>query len=102
MGATGITGTLKYVADYSSAYGSGEDSGNYLVVKATVPGMTGATIKAELINGTHGEVTLDDDGILITRITDKATQKLKFTASCEGLDSVSVTYDLTGLTLNQF
>lgn len=92
-----VAGTLKYVADYSSAYGSGEDSGNYLVLHAEVPDVDDVTITAQVINGVHGTSTLDDDGILISRISDKSSQKIKFVASKEGYKSVSKTYDLSGL-----
>jgi hypothetical protein len=57
-----------------------------------------ATIKALLIGGDHGEVTLDSDRTLICRI--KSTrQKLKITVSADGYATVTKTYDLTGLRL---
>ena len=91
-----VSGTLKYVDDYSSAYGPGEDSGNYLVLKFTSD--EDAVITAEIINGEHGPVTLDEDGILIARITDKSTQTIKVVAT-KGGASKTKTYTLTGLTL---
>lgn len=93
-----IIGTLKYVADYSAAYGPGEDSGNYIVLHAEVPNVEGVTISAEIINGVHGASNLDEDGILISHITDKSSQKIKFVASKEGYRSVTKIYDLNGLT----
>ena len=91
-------GTLKYVDDYSTAFPSGEDSGNYIVVHAEVP-VEGATVTAEVVNGTHGPVVLDEDGIGVFRITDKDLQKIKFVASMTGLESVTKIVDLSGLIL---
>ena len=97
-----VYGTVKYIADYSAAgYGTGEDSGNYLVLHAEVPEVEGVTITAEVVNGVHGVVTLDDDGILISRITDKFSQKIRFVASKEGYPSVTKTLSLRGLTLEE-
>ena len=93
-----VAGTLKYVDDYSSAYGAGEDSGNYLVLHAEVPNVDGVTIQAQVVGGVHGPTTLDSDGILISRITDKSSQKIKFVASKEGYRSVTKIFDLNGLT----
>lgn len=93
---TAISGTLKYIDDYSSAYGAGENSGNYLVLK--IESDEDTVITAEIINGAHGPVTLDDDGILISRITDKDSQTIKVVASKDGA-STTKTYTLSGLTL---
>ena len=90
-----VTGTLKYVEDYSSAFGAGEDSGNYIALKFTSD--EGATITAEVVNGVHGVVTLDEDGILVARIADKSTQSIRVVASKDGV-SVTKTFTLTGLT----
>lgn len=101
MGGEGVTGTLKYIADYSDAGFSGEEaSGNFLALHASVPGLEGATITAQVINGVHGPVTLDTDGCIVVRIADKSTQKVQFTASYTGFDDVITTLDLTGLTVN--
>lgn len=71
-----ITGNIKYVSDYTGFSGDvSEQSGNYLVLHITAN--NSSPIKAELINGTHGQVTLDEDGILITRISNKATQSIQ-------------------------
>lgn len=98
VGASGVSGTLKYVADYSSAYGAGENSGHYLVLHCTTPGTEGATITSELIGGTHGPVTLDEDGIVISRITDKDTQTIEVVAYKDG-ETATVTLDLSELVL---
>lgn len=98
MGPSGITGKLKYIADYSAAYGPGEDSGNYLVLHAEVPDTDGVTITSEVIGGVHGPVTLDADGIVISRISN-TTQQIRFIASKSGYESVTRTFMLNGLTL---
>lgn len=98
VGASGVSGTLKYVADYSSAYGAGENSGHYLVLHCTTPGVEGATITSEVVGGTHGPVTLDEDGIVISRIADKDTQTIEVVAYKDG-ETATVTLDLSQLVL---
>lgn len=95
----GLKGTLKYVADYSSAYGSGEDSGNYAVIHAEVPGVEGVTLTVQVVGGVHDPQTLDSDGICICRITNKSTQTIKVVASKDGCTSVTRVIRLNGLTL---
>ena len=80
------------------AYGPGENSGNYLVLHCTTPGVEAATITSEVIGGVHGPVTLDEDGIVISRITDKDTQTIEVVAYKDG-ESDSVTLDLSNLVL---
>lgn len=99
ISGSGISGTLKYIDDYSSAYGSGMDSGNYLVLHAEVPGVEGVTLTSEVVGGTVGPVTLDEDGIVISRITNKSTQTIRVVASKDGYDSITKTFSLKGLTL---
>lgn len=91
-----VTGTLKYVTGYTGFDGSHEElqKGNYLVLHASVPDVTGVTIK--FAARTVG--TLDSDGILILRMGEDVTQ-ITFTAIKSGYYSVSRTYDITGLTL---
>lgn len=89
-----VTGTLKYVEDYSSAFGAGEDSGNYIALKFESD--EGAEITAEVVNGVHGPTTLDEDGILVARIADKSAQSIRVVASKDGV-SVTKTFTLTGL-----
>lgn len=100
VGTSGITGTLKYVDDYSSAFGGDLASGHYLALHYSTPGVEGATITVEVVNGTSGPVTLDPDGLHIARIADKSTQTIRVVASKEGYESVTKVYSLTGLTLN--
>ena len=100
VGTSGIAGTLKYVADYSSAFGGDLASGNYLALHFSTPGVEDSTITVEVVNGVSGPVTLDPDGINIARIADKSTQTIRVVASKDGYESVTKVYSLTGLTLN--
>lgn len=99
VGNSGIGGTLKYVTGYTGFSGDpAEQSGNYLVIKCDTGDVSGATITAELIGGDHGPVTLDADGILISRIKNRS-QKIKLTASKEGYGTVEKVFDLASLIL---
>ena len=99
VGSKSITGTVKYIADYSSAYGSGEDSGNYLVLHCEVPDVEGVTLTCELVGGVHGPQTLDSDGICIFRVTNKSTQTIKVVASKSGYANVTKVFKLNELVL---
>ena len=93
-----ISGTLLYVDDYTGFSGDpAEQAGNYLAVKCTAD--EGDTITLDLIGGIHGPVTLDDDGICIIRITNKDTQKLKYTATSADGSTETRIWNLDGLTL---
>ena len=92
-----ITGTLKYIDDYSSAFSGDLASGNYMVVKCEVPDVEGATIQA----GCDNLSTLDSDGIVVVRIADKDTQTLKVVARKAGYNAATIEYDLSGLTCNE-
>lgn len=96
IGSDAITGTLKYVADYSSAFGGDLASGNYLALKCTA--ISGATITVEVLNGTSGASTLDADGLIVLRIADTTTQSVQVIATIDGV-SETKTYGLTGMTL---
>ena len=93
-----ITGTLKYVTGYTGFSGDvSEQSGNYLAIKVTA--IEGATITVELKNGSLGHpVTLDEDGMIVIRITDKTTQSVEVVATKDSL-SETQRFSLTGLTL---
>ena len=97
---TDISGTLKYVTDYTgfNATDNSEQSGNYLALSVEVP--EGATVTTQLINGKKGSVDLTTDKFCIYRITNKDTQKVKFTVT-KGNESKTETYSLSGLTLNE-
>ena len=100
VGADSVSGTLLYVDDYT---GFSEDtelqSGNYLALHFEVPEADDATITAVLSDDPEATNVLDEDGIAILRITD-TDQTVSVTASKTGYESVTKTYSLTGLTLN--
>lgn len=91
-----ITGTLKYVADYSSAFGGDLSSGNYIALHCEVPDASDATITVTVTNPS----VLDEDGNIVARIADKSSQTITVVASKEGWPSVTKEYGLTGLTCN--
>lgn len=96
----GFTGTLKYVTGYTGFSGkASERKGNYLVFHCATTEQ-GSTITVELINGNVGHpVTLDADGIMIARISNKDTQSIRVVASKDGYTDTVRTYSLSGLTL---
>ena len=97
VGTKAITGTLQYLADYSSAGYVGEEaSGNYLVIHCESEGADAVTV--EVVGGVHGERTLDVDGIVICRIAD-TSQKIRVKAYKDDQVVNVQTYDLSGLTL---
>jgi hypothetical protein len=100
VGADSISGTLLYVDDYT---GFSEDtelqSGNYLALHFEVPEADDATITVALSDDPEATNVLDEDGIAVLRVTD-TDQTVSVTASKTGYESVTKTYSLTGLTLN--
>lgn len=91
-----VTGTLKYVSDYTGfSSKTSEQSGNYLVFHAEVPNVDGVTITAKVSKTS----TLDSDGIAVFRIANKDSQTLTVVASKEGYDSVTKVFSLSGLTV---
>lgn len=92
------TGTLKYVdgyVDFSSNVS--EQSGNYLALKIEAEPAEAETV-VELVGGTKGPVTLDDDMNIVLLIKNKDTQSIKVTTT-HNEESVTKTYGLSGLTL---
>ena len=93
-----VTGTLKYVdgyVDFSSNVS--EQSGNYLALKIEADPAEAETV-VELVGGTKGPVTLDDDMNIVLLIKNKDTQSIKVTTT-HNEESVTKTYGLSGLTL---
>lgn len=91
-----ITGTLKHVEGFE-AFGDGENDGNFLALELKAD--EGVEIKTILLNGTHGEVTVDD-GFCVYRITDKEKQKIKITYA-KGTETVTKVYTLKELNLEE-
>ncbi len=96
-----ITGILKYVTGYTGFSGNtDEQKGNYIALHAETD-FSEDSITLELINGTVGHpVTLDADGLMIVRITNKDTQKIRIVAT-KGTRTRVKLYDLSGLTLEE-
>lgn len=92
INGSAISGTLKYIADYSSAFPAGLDSGNYICLHfgTNVPD---AEIEVSITN----PVTLDEDGIFVGRIADKNLQTITVVARAEGYTDVTKTYTLSDL-----
>ena len=95
IGQGGITGTLNYIADYSSAFSGDEASGHYLAIKCEAT--DGAVITGQVIGGVHGAVTLDSDGLLVCRIANNM-QSIQIVATKNG-KSKTLNYSLSGLNL---
>ena len=94
IGEDSITGTLKYVSDYTGFSGDASlQSGNFLVLHSTT-NHDGATITVTVTN----PVTLDDDGIVVLRVANKDTQTVTISVSKEGYETVTKVYSLSGLT----
>lgn len=90
-----VSGILNYIDDYSAAGYTGDEAyGNYIVLHFSVPNTDDVVIQTTTNNRT---VTLDDDGILIAHIADKDSQTIEVVASKEGYESVTKTYELSGL-----
>ena len=76
-----MTGTLKYVdgyVDFSSNVS--EQSGNYLALKIEAEPAEAETV-VEIVGGTKGPVTLDDDMNIVLLIKNKDTQSIKVTTT---------------------
>lgn len=94
VGDDAITGSLKYVDDYSSAFSGDEASGNFIALHAEVPDVDDVIITITITNPS----TLDEDGCYVGRIADKDLQTITVVASKDGYDDVTKVYDLSGLT----
>lgn len=55
-------------------------------------------ITVELVSGTKGPVTLDEDRMIVLRIKDPATQSIEVTAK-KGSETTTETFDISGLVL---
>ena len=98
VGESEITGTLKHVTGYTGfSSNTSEQEGNYLALKVDADSED-AIVTVELVGGTKGPVTLDDDMNIVLLIKNKDTQSVKVTMN-DGEDSTTKTYGLTGLTL---
>ena len=91
-----IYGTLFYQDDYTGFSGDEElQSGYYVVLHAEVPNTTGTTITISKNGGTPK--TLDSDGILILRVTNKTLDTVTYAVTKSGATPFTRTYNLKGL-----
>lgn len=94
---TDISGTLHYVEDYTNFSSEpSQQSGNYLALKVAAP--DGATTTVEVVGGTKGPVTLDEDMNIVLLIADEQTQSVKVTVK-KGTETESTIYSLKNLVL---
>ena len=92
-----ISGTLKYVTGYTGFSSVADDQkGNYLALK--VDADPGSVTTVEVVNGTKGPVTLDEDMNIVLKIKNKDTQSVRVITT-KGDETVTKEYSLTGLTL---
>ena len=89
------SGTLKYVADYTSAGFDMSQGTNFIALQANVS--TGTTVKCKFNSKT---TTLDEDGIIVLQMTEaKKALSVVFEATDAIGDKNSVEVKLSGLTL---
>ena len=97
VGDSEITGTLHYVTGYTQFSSEPtEQEGNYLALKFEAD--EGATTTVEIVGGTKGAVTLDEDMNWVGLIKSNSTQSIKVVTTKDG-QSTTKEYGLTGLTL---
>ena len=89
---------MKHVTGYTGfSSNTSEQEGNYLALKVDADSED-AIVTVELVGGTKGPVTLDDDMNIVLLIKNKDTQSIKVTTT-HNRESVTKTYGLSGLTL---
>jgi len=114
VGTDAITGTLKYLSD-SNAITDLWGDGNFLALKFTNMPIGATSVKVGLrptYGGPGGTTPIDDDSGLVEiindpdlngifMINDKSTQDFKIVVT-DGVNTVTKTYDLSGLTCESF
>lgn len=95
-----ITGTLKHVTGYTDfSSETSEQEGHYLALKCDT-NADDAVITVEVVGGTKGPVTLDEDKNIVLLIKDESSQDVRVIAT-KGDKSIEKTYDLSGLILEE-
>lgn len=91
-----ISGVLEYVTGY---YGfsdvASEQEGNYLALHVSSDG--NAVLKVKLVGSDNDGVTLDEDGIVVLKVTN-ANQAVRVTGT-QGDVTITKVYQLSGLIL---
>lgn len=100
-----ISGTLKYVTDYTEFSSNPElQSGNFLALKFSDIDSDATSVKVGLVPSAIGmdlvEIINDPDKNGVFRITNKDTQKFKVVISDGSHETVQL-FDLSGLTLEE-
>ena len=99
VGTDAITGTLKYVTDYTGfSSDPALQEGNFLALKFTAP--DGSPTTVEIVGGTSCPVALDSDMNWVGRIANKDTQTIRVICTPTSGSAITKTFSLTGLTLN--
>lgn len=100
----GIAGTLEYVTGYTGfSNTSAKQSGNFLAVHFAAA-EDNVVLSVELEGGTSPDAPVETGvgtGIYVFRITDETVQKIKVTGTITGTGSVTKTYSLADLTLDE-
>lgn len=92
-----ISGTLNYISSYPGFSGNVEEqSGHYLALFCDSD--DAETITVELVGGVHGPVTLDEDGLIILKVT-SPTQSVRVIATADDGSTTTKVYSLTNLQL---
>ena len=92
-----ISGTLKYVTDYTGFSSDPElQQGNYIALKFGAT--AGSTTTVEIVGGISGPVTLDSDMNWVGKIAN-TSQKIKVVNTDNGVITTK-TFNLTSLVLN--
>lgn len=97
VGESAISGTLHYISDYSSAFGPGMDSGNYLAIHADVDPDKAGSVPYTITVTVTNPVELDEDKVVVLYIADKNSQTVTVVASAEGYEPVTKVFTLRGL-----
>ena len=91
---------MKHVTGYTGfSSNTSEQEGNYLALKVDADSED-AIVTVELVGGTKGPVTLDEDMNIVLLIKNKDTQSIKVTITHDK-ESIEKTYGLSGLTLER-
>lgn len=97
-----ITGTLHYVTGYTGFSSLPEEQSGHYLVAHYKPNPEDADVMVYKTSGTVGWKTLGKpDLTLVSRITDKMTQKLQVKYKLGDVESDIIEYDLSGLTLEE-